>query len=343
MSTTQNYVLSKQKTNTNPTMGLAEFMKYLAGDIPKLAAAFFLIIFNSAAGIVTPYLIALATDNFIVNKNLDGLWQIVLALGSLYLVTVVCGYAQTRIMGTVSQNTLFRLRTALFAKIQQLPIAFFNQNKAGDLISRVNNDADKLNQLLSETLVRFASNVFVVIGIAVFICFLNLQMALLTLVGAGILAVITNFSSPFIRSTNKQALEATGSLSSEIQESLNNFKVIVAFNRRDFFQQRFEEANTANFNKTIRSEIANGIFKPLYDLAGYATQIAILAYGLYQIQQGNLSVGLLIGFLGYSQKFYEPLRMLGSLWGNLQSSLAAWTRLKEVLDLESNLVVIQKN
>ena len=119
-----------------------EFAVYIKGDGFKLFIAFVLILINSVANIITPFLIARALDTYIAHGDKAGLGMLLIQLGSLYLVTVVAGYSQQMLIGTISQRTLFRLRAALFGKLQELPIAFFNQNKAGDLMSRLNNDTD---------------------------------------------------------------------------------------------------------------------------------------------------------------------------------------------------------
>lgn len=337
-----NYNLATSNQKTDLKSDLEEFLVYLKGDIPKLILALGMILINSLAGIATPYFVAVGIDQYILTKNIPGLSNIVIWLGVLFVITAITGYFQTLVMGQVSQNTLLKLRNSLFAKIQELPVAFFNQNKTGDLISRINNDADKLNQFLSESLIRFAGNIFVILGIAIFICFLNFKLAILTLFSTVILVILTSFLSPMVKNLNKKSLESTGNFSGEVQEGLANFKVIVAFNRQDFFKQNFQKYNQKNFKNMIRSEFLNSIFKPLYDLAGYFSQLAILVYGIYLIQQNQLTIGFLVGFLSYAQKFYDPLRILGSLWGSIQSSFAAWSHLKEILHLENNLQVLDK-
>ncbi len=129
-------------------------------------------------------------------------------------------------------------------------------------------------------------------------------------------------------------------MSAEIQESLNNFKVIVAFNRLDYFRQKFEEANKKNYSASIRAGYANNIFTPIYGLASNLAQLIVVAYAIALISAGQLTVGLLIGFLLYVTNFYMPLQQLASVWSSLQQALAALDRISEVLAMESNLTVI---
>jgi len=131
-----------------------------------------------------------------------------------------------------------------------------------------------------------------------------------------------------------------GGMSGEISESINNFKVIVAFNRLDYFRDKFKEANELNYKASVSAGIASNIFNPIYTLAGVLGQIGVLAYGIYLISVGNFTIGLLIGFLLYVNNFYNPLRQLASVWSSLQLALAGLDRISEILNLESNINIV---
>jgi len=151
------------------------------------------------------------------------------------------------------------------------------------------------------------------------------------------LLIFAQIISPWIKQKNKQNLAAIGGLSAEIQESLENFKVIVAFNRRDYFQEKFEEANNTNYLAAIYAGFANKIFFPTFGLAANVANIIVLLLGIYLISHGWLTIGLLVSFLSYTNNIYDPLRQMASLWENLQIALAAWDRIYEILSLQSNL------
>src|SRR4051812_32183840 len=151
-------------------------------------------------------------------------------------------------MGIVGRRVLFKLRNAIFTKLQQLPLEFFNQNKAGDLISRINNDTDKLNVFFAQALVQLAANLFMMAGAAVFLVSLDVRLGLAALVPAAAVIGITRVSGSFVKARNAGSLQSLGAMSGEIQESMSNFRVIVAFNRVDYFQQQFGEANARNYD-----------------------------------------------------------------------------------------------
>jgi ATP-binding cassette subfamily B protein len=151
---------------------------------------------------------------------------------------------------------------------------------------------------------------------------------------------VTQLISPWVKRRNVKNLQSVGGMSAEIQESLNNFKVIVAFNRTDYFRNKFNEANEQNFTSAVAAGVASNIFMPIYGLAQNLAQIVVIAYGIYLVDAGSITVGLLIGFLLYVNSFYMPLRQLAAMWAQLQLALAAVDRISEVLALEPNMPVI---
>ncbi|HEU4901220.1 MAG TPA: ABC transporter ATP-binding protein, partial [Flavisolibacter sp.] len=126
------------------------------------------------------------------------------------------------------------------------------------------------------------------------------------------------------------------------QESLNNFKVIVAFNRKDYFRQRFEEVNRQNYTTAIRAGVANTIFIPVYGLMAHMGQLLVLTFGIYLITTGAFTIGLLISFLSYVNSFYNPLRQLAAVWTNFQLAMAGWDRISKILSLETDLVTVEQ-
>jgi ATP-binding cassette subfamily B protein len=305
-----------------------------------LVIAALVTIANSLANLIAPLLIAHVIDTYIVTKQFHGVLVFSGILLSLYLVGLVTSYLQTLLMGRVGQRVLFALRNAVFQKLQELPIAFFNANKAGDLISRINNDTDKLNQFFSQTLVQFVGSIVIMIGAAIFLLSINFRLGSVALLPAVGLLIFTRVLSPWVKRRNVAALTSTGNLSAEVQESLNNFKVIVAFNRRDFFRQRFDKENNANYKAAVKASIANQTFAPVFGLSSNLATLLVLAYGTYLISAGHFTIGLLIGFISYVASFYNPLRQLAALWANLQTALAGWDRISAILQMKNDMVVL---
>lgn len=306
----------------------------------SLLLALIAIVMNSGLTLLAPLLLGHTIDTYIETQQYSGVLLFGGILLGIYLVSFVANYFQTMLMGGVGQRLLFSLRNAVFRKLQELPVAFFNENKAGDLISRINNDTDKLNQFFSHALLQFISNAFIIVGAGIFLLSIHIKLGAAALAPALGLLVVTQVLSAWIRRKNAANMQALGGMSGEIQESLSNFKVVVAFNRRDYFRKKFNAANDDNYSSSIKAGIANNIFTPIYGFCANLAQLIVLTYGIYLISSGNFSIGLLISFLTYVTRFYDPLRQLASVWASFQTAMAGWDRISAIMALESNMITV---
>jgi ATP-binding cassette subfamily B protein len=308
-----------------------------------LLIAFIAMVITAILNLAGPIIIGHTIDNYFQT----GQFKQVLFFGgillAMYIVAVAAGYLQTKLMGTVGQRMLFNLRNLVFNKLQELPFDFFNQNKAGDLISRINSDTDKVNQFFSQSLMQFLRSILIMIGSGIFLLSIHIRLGAAALAPALLIWLFTQIVSPYVKKKNVINLNSTGNLSSEVQESLNNFKVVVAFNRRDYFRKRFNDVNQENYSNSIKAGIANNTFLPVYTLFSNFGLLIVLAFGIYFISIGQFTIGLLISFIAYVNSFYNPLRQLASLWASFQVALAAWDRIRKILDLENNLPQISTN
>jgi ATP-binding cassette subfamily B protein len=312
----------------------------LAGERTQLVLAIVALLINTGVSLVAPIIVGITIDTAIQNKDYDGVLSASGLLFALFVVGFVASYYQTKIMGGIGQRLLFTLRNAVFKKLQELPVAFFNQNKAGDLISRINNDTDKLNDFFSRALMQFVGSLFMMIGAAGFIIALHPWMGMLSLIPAVCIIVFSQLISSWVKKKNALNLKAVGDMSAEIQESLDNFKVVVAFNRRDYFRKRFMGVNTANYKSAISAGIANTLFIPIYGLAANIAQIIVLFYGIFLISRGELTIGFLISYFVYLTRFYDPIRQIAGIWQTFQVAVAGWERISAVLSLNSNLPLV---
>lgn len=340
-----NYNLNKESEKTeqkaSTLAALRKLLQLIGEERRNLTLAFVAIIINAALSLLGPYLVGHSIDTYIQTKHYHGVLVFAAILLMVYITAFFVNYIQMRMMGGIGQRMLFRLRNALFTKLQELPVDFFNQNKVGDLISRINNDTDKLNQFFSQSLMQFIGSIISMIGAGIFLLSINLKLGLATLSPAILLWIFTKIVSPWVKKKNAISMKSTGSLSSEIQESLANFKVIIAFDRPDYFRKRFEEVNQQNYTKSIQAGIATNLFMPVYTLGANIGQLIVLSLGIYLIIQGQFTIGLLISFIAYVNNFYNPLRQLAALWANFQVSMAGWDRISQILLLETNLNVIK--
>ncbi len=336
-----NSILEKGETKLPLIAAMRKMVTIISGERRNLNIAFIAIFLNAGLNLAGPYLVGYTIDTHVQAKNYDGVLVYSGILLAMYMAAFVINYAQMRLMGGIGQRMLYTLRNSVFLKLQELPLEFFNQNKSGDLISRINNDTDKVNQFFSQSLMRFIGSLISMAGAGILLLAINLPLGLAALSPAVIIWLVTKLSSPWIRRKNEASLKSLGSLSAQIQESLANFKVVIAFNRRDYFRRKFEEVNQENYTKSIHAGIANTILTPVYTFASHVGQLIVLALGIWLIIQGRFTIGLLISFLVYITNFYNPLRQLAALWASFQQALAAWDRITKLLSLESNLTQLE--
>ncbi len=309
----------------------AKLRPLIAPERKQLLLALSATLIGSILTLLAPYVVGKTIDGAIRQGDMSGVWRSALLLLVVYLVSLGTSYAQMIWMGSIGQRVLFRLRNQVFGKLQELSVSFFAESKAGDLISRINNDTDKLNQFFSEFLMRFVGSIFFIVGTMVALLALNWRLALIALAPAAILLVGTQAIGNWLKQKQAASLKATGSLSAEIQEYLANFQVVAAFNRRDILKMRFDSASQTSYEAATRAGIASGVLVPSYDMAAQIAQLLTIAIGFGYIAGGSLTIGALVGFLLYAERFYTPLRHMAMIWANLQVALAGWDRLSEIL------------
>ena len=340
-----NYNLNRQPekgTKKLPVFAsLKKLVTIISSERKNLSVAFAAIFLNAGLSLLGPYLVGYTIDTYIQNKDYHGVLVFSGILLAMYMTAFVVNYSQMRMMGGIGQRMLFSLRNSVFNKLQELPLDFFNQNKAGDLISRINNDTDKVNQFFSQSLMQFIGSLITMTGAGIILLVINPPLALSALSPAIILLIFTKSVSPWIRKKNEESLKSLGGLSAEIQESLANFRVVITFNRRDYFRKRFRDVNYDNYKRSVQAGIANNVLSPVYTFAANIGQLIVLSLGIWMIIKGYFSVGLLISFIAYISNFYNPLRQMAALWANFQLALAAWDRISFLLSFENNLNTIE--
>ncbi|CAN5653285.1 ABC transporter ATP-binding protein [soil metagenome] len=331
-------VADKDKGST--WSSLKSLLELIAHEKKNLLVAVLIILVNSTLNLLGPFIVGHTIDKYVQHKEYSGVLVFSGILLGMYVVGLFTSYFQTKLMGSISQRMLFTLRNTIFNKLQLLPVAFFNANKAGDLISRVNNDTDKINSFFSQSLMQFIGGIATMTGAGIFLLLIHFKLGVAALIPAVLILIFTKIVSPWVKKKNATNLKSVGGMSGEIQESLTNFKVIIAFNRRDYFRKRFDEANQQNYKTAIGAGLANNIFLPVYSLFSGLALLTVVSYGIYLISTGDFSIGLLVSYIAYATYFYNPLRQLASLWTSFQVAMAGWDRITGILSLNTDLVMV---
>src|SRR4051794_26603334 len=326
-----------QERATRSSLVLRRLLGYLQPYWKQLLVVLALTIISAATQAFGPYLIGRAIDGAIGQRDAAGLNQTMLLLLGTYVVGFVVSRLQFQLMGEIGQRTLSRLRTEIFATIQRLSLRFFDRQPAGDLISRLTNDTDVLNQLFSQGLVQVLGSLFGLIGILIAMLALDWRLALASSAVTPLMLLLTNVFSRLSRRAFRRTREAIGDVSSEIQEEIAGVKVAQAFNRTGVNQQRFELRNAANRDANINATAITSAFTPVVDVLSTLATAIVAGYGGYLALNHLITIGVVVAFLPYVQHFFRPIQSLSTFYTPAQASLAAAERIFELVDTPSDL------
>jgi ATP-binding cassette, subfamily B, bacterial len=314
---------------------LTKIFGYFKGLERQIVVLILLILVSTAIQILIPYATSTLIDQFVAVKNIDGMSQYLIGLIVIFIILSIVSYTSTTIVGNVAQNVLFKLRNELFAKIQSLPTQFFIANNSGEIISRLNNDTRKLDNFLSRYIFEFIVSFFSFVGLGVFIFFQSWQLALASWFMIIILIVLSQLIGPSVANASKDQLQSNAEITTFLNENITNYKAIVAFNQQQGINEHYSKLVKNNFKLSFKSKILTGVFRPIYNFAGLITQAIVLGLGIYLISQGQATSGVLIGFIFYVNRFYDPINRLAAIYASYQQAKGAWNRIDEILSLDS--------
>ncbi|HEU5102020.1 MAG TPA: ABC transporter ATP-binding protein [Roseiflexaceae bacterium] len=317
---------------------LRRLLAYLQPYWNQLVLVLVLTLISAATQALGPYLIGRAIDGAIGQADRAGLNWTMLLLLATFVAGFVASRLQFQLMGEIGQRTLARMRGEIFTTIQRLSLRFFDRQPAGDMISRLTNDTDVLNQLFSQGLVMVLGSLFGLIGILIAMLALDWRLALASSVVIPITLVLTSVFSRLSRRAFRRTRESIGDVSSEIQEEIAGVKIAQAFNRTGVNQQRFMQRNAANRDANINATAITSAFTPAVDVLSTVATAIVAGYGGYLALNGLATVGVVVAFLTYVQQFFRPIQSLSTFYTTAQASLAAAERIFDLVDTPSDLV-----
>ncbi len=298
----------------------------------SLLLILFLVIVGAAAQAGGPWLIGRAIDRDILHHDNHGLALSMLALLATYAVGTVASRGQIYRVGQIGQRVLASLRTRLFERLQHLPLGFFDRQPVGDLISRVTNDVDTINQLLSQGLTQLLGSLFSLVGIVVVMAALNWQLALVSFTIIPLMLVVTRFFGDRSRLAFRATRQTVGDVTAELQEEIVGVREAQAFNRTETNIARFRVRNAANRDANIQAVAITSAFSPTIDVLSTLATTIVIGFGAFLVFENSLTVGVLTAFLIYVQQFFRPIQLLAQIYTQAQSALAGAERIYGILD-----------
>ena len=311
---------------------LARLLPYLKPSAAGLALVLCSIVIATASGLLGPYLMGVAIDRYIAAGIFSGIPRIAWWMFAAYLTANVFQALADWIMASVSQRSLSRLRRDLFAHMQNLPIRFFDSRPVGELMSRLTNDIDAINQAVSQNVTSLFASVLSLSGILAAMFMLNLWLALASLLVAPIMFWFTGFVARSTRQGFRDLQRQLGGLNGVMEEALSGQKVIKAFRRNESVLENFRRQNQEVYKTALRANSSALLLMPLTGVLGNFFVIVLAAFGGWLALQGLVSVGIIATFIVYGQNFIQPLRQLANMYNAIQAALAGAERIFEIID-----------
>jgi ATP-binding cassette subfamily B protein len=303
----------------------------------RAAAMLVALVVGTAAYLAPPLLAKAAIDTGIEKHDSTALVLIVIAFLAVAVVFWIMTYIQTYLVGWVGQRALADLRIRIFTHLQTLPIGFYESRPAGVLISRITNDVEALDSLVTDSVVTLFQAGLTLVGAVVVLLFLDLKLALLTfcvvpLVAAGSLWFRLASAGAFRRTR-----ETIGSITAYLQETLSGIRVVRSFSQEPVHNARFAELNHDNRDANMVTVRLNANYFPAVEMISGVALAMIVLYGGYQAIDGNITAGTVVAFVLTLSYLFEPIQQLSQLYATYQSGMAALEKIFQLLDVEPDL------
>lgn len=310
--------------------GLVQFLKPYTRQM--LLSLFFMIIVT-AASVAGPYFVALAIDNGITQNNLTALRNVVLAYFVVSVIQLVTNIARVRIMSRVGQHVLYDVRTAMFLHLQKLSLSFYNRYSVGRVITRVINDVGTLREFVTWATLAIVRDILAIIGILVAMILLDLQLSLITFAVLPFMVIATLIFRRAARRNYRKVRAAVSWTNSVLAENVNGVRVVQAFSRQPYNYKNFKDyVNQYYLERSIDAAKVASLFTPVADvLAAIATALVVYIGGMQVLDQ-SIKSGVLIAFVLYIDRLFDPIRDLSRRFDTFQSTMAGGERILELLN-----------
>lgn len=324
----------------NARSAIGRVWTYLRRQRLALSLTGVLVVLSTALGVAGPFLLGKAIDIYITPHDLPGLLRICLLMLVVYALSSLLTWLQSYIMAGAAQRTVRDIRGDLFDKLQSLPLRFFDQRAHGDLMSRLTNDVENVNLVLSDSLTQLASGVLSMIGVAAAMLLLNPR---LTVVSIGVISLLSIGLNRWVSARTaegfRQQQAALGTLNGLIEETITGQRVVKAFNRESVVIGEFDIANAALRRGATRAQIYAGFVGPLMNFVNNLGLAVVAGVGGLMAVQGLATVGTIASFISYARQFGRPLNDIANLYNTIQAAIAGAERVFEIIDQEPEVDV----
>jgi ATP-binding cassette, subfamily B, multidrug efflux pump len=311
---------------------MRRLITYLTPHRAVIASSATLLVIASGLEVLRPYLLKVAIDSYIVPARLEGLWGLAfLYLGILALEGGV-RYGQLILTHWTGQRVMADVRLEIFRHLKRLPLRYFDRNPAGRIFTRVTSDVENLKELFTSGLVSALGDLLTAAAIVAAMLYLDLKLSLIAFTILPLLIGAVLLFQKKARGAYRLIRQKVSRLNAFLQESLNGMEVIQAFSREDAMATRFSRVNAEHREATLRALLYYALFYPAVEVIGAVGLGLIIWYGGGQVVQETITLGILVAFLEYLQRFLSPIRDLSEKYYVMQSAMASSERIFDLLD-----------
>jgi ATP-binding cassette subfamily B multidrug efflux pump len=321
----------------DPRQALVRLIPYLGPYKLTLMVVLVIVLLSTLLGLVGPYIMGVAIDRFIATKDPTGLATIAIWMLVVFLLGSLCDAVSGWIMAGISQKALKGVRRDLFGHLQTLTLRFFDNHTAGELMSRLTNDIDAINQAVSQNVVALLASLLSLVGILIAMFVLNFWLALAAVIVVPIMFWFTDFVARYTRKGFRDLQKSLGQLNSVMEEAISGQKVVKAFRRNDSIIADFRATNQEVYRSAVYANSYAMLLMPLTNQLGNLFVIAIAGLGGWLALKALVTVGTIVTFISYGRSFINPLRQLANMYNSIQAALAGAERVFEIMDTPSEV------
>jgi ABC-type multidrug transport system fused ATPase/permease subunit len=304
----------------------------------RTALAVITLVAYTGVALLPPYLSKIAVDDGIAERDYRTLWIVVAAFLAAGVAAFVLSAAQTYFTGWVGERALADLRIKLFDHLQRLSLGFYERNRTGATVSRITNDVEALDQLVTDGMSSLVQNTLVLGGTVVVLFLLDWRLALATLVVLPLMGLATAWFRSRSNRAYRRVRERLGLVTATLAEDLSGMRVVQSFTREPTSQSTFRGVNERYRESNYETVILNGIYFPAVDILSSVATAIVLGVGGWLVVEGEMTVGTLLAFTLYLANFFDPVQQLSQLYNTFLSATAALDRITVVLDEEPDIV-----
>ena len=331
---------------------MKRLLTYLHAYRWQVVVALIAIVLKAGADVLGPYLTKVAIDKYLASRTeahslldrflssspLTGIAQIAAMYIGLLLFSFLLEFAQTYIMQWTGQKVMFDLRSQIFRHLQRLHVSFYDKNPVGRLVTRVTSDVDALNEMFTAGVVSIFEDIFVLLGILVIMLNMNWRLALITFAVLPVIFYATSIFRRNVRESYRRIRVAIARINAYLQEHVTGIVVLQLFNREKRSYDEFEKVNRAHMDAFKDAIYAHAVYYPVVEVLSSIAIACVIWFGGNQVVRNFVTLGVLVAFMQYAQRFFRPIQDLSEKYNILQAAMASSERIFKLLDTPAEII-----